>query len=288
MTALLRCRYVLLASFLIGAAPVGAQGVDSLAVDSLEALDRSPAPALTVVEQIDSLHDALEPALALDAAKAALADDSTDYEVLWRASRSQGDLAKMIKGDEDSVRDRRDSLYAVAEVFARRAIASDSLDPEGHFILGVTLGQLSLTRGGGDRVKFAREIYEHAALALEMDPEHDGAHHVVGMWHAEIRRLSGFSRFMAKTFMGAGFMGRAAWDSAAAHLEASVAIEPNYIHHRLALAEIYADMERWEDAERQLVAIPDLPTRDVLDDDHREAAEALLVRVREELEEEQD
>lgn len=239
-------------------------------------------PTVDPLAHIDSLHDALEPGLALDAARALLAHDSTNYGALWRASRSQGDLAKMIKGDADSVRKRRDSLYAVAEDFARRAIAADSLDPDGHFILGVTLGQLSLTRGGGDRVKFAREIYETAARALAINPRHDGAHHVIGMWHAEIRRLSGFSRFMAKTFLGAGFMGRAAWDSAAAHLEQSVAIEPSYINHRLALAEIYMDMKRWEDADAQLAAIPALPTRDVLDDDHRERAALLLERVREE------
>jgi hypothetical protein len=62
-----------------------------------------------------------------------------------------------------------------------------------------------------------------------------------------------------------------------------VALDPSYIHHRLELAEIYADMERWADAVPPLEAIPSLPTRDVLDDQHRAAAAALLERVRERL-----
>lgn len=278
MSLLRRPRRGLLLLAMVIAVPVTAQTPDPVTRPGAAAVPLDP-----VVARIDSLHDALEPAAALAEARAALALDSTRYAVLWRASRSQGDLAKMIKGDADSVRRLRDSLYAVAETFARRAIAVDSADADGHFILAVTLGQLSLTRGGGERVKFAREIYERAALALERDAEHDGAYHVLGVWHAEIRRLSGFNRFMAKTFLGAGFMGRAAWDSAAANLERSVAIEPDYIHHRLDLAAVYVDMKRWADAETQLTAIPGLPTRDVLDDEHRETAAALLERVRKEL-----
>jgi hypothetical protein len=230
--------------------------------------------------RIDSLHDAVQPAAALAVAKTVLADHAEDYGALWRAARSQVDIAKRIKGDHEYTRQVRDSVYAVAEDYARRAIAADSTDAEGHFILSVALGELSRTRGGKERVSFARVIYDEAAAALAADPEHDGAHHVLGAWHAEIMRLSGITRFVAKTILGAGFMDRAAWDSAAVHLERSVALDGTYIHHRLELAEIYADMERWADAAAQLEAIPSLPTRDVLDGDHRTNAAALLEQIR--------
>jgi len=233
--------------------------------------------------RIDSLHDALQPAPALAEAKALLALNPGDYGALWRAAQSQVDIAKRIRGEHEYTRAVRDSAFAVAEQFARRAVAADSTDAEGHFMVALALGELSLTRGGKQRVAFAREIYDQAAEALALNPRHPGAHHVLGAWHAEIMRLSGVTRFFAKTLLGAGFMSRAAWDSAAVHLERSVALEPDYIHHRLELAEIYADMERWADAAPPLEAIPSLPTRDVLDDQHRAAAAALLDRVRERL-----
>ncbi|MDH4350273.1 MAG: tetratricopeptide repeat protein, partial [Gemmatimonadota bacterium] len=248
-----------------------------LGLPLLGAVGQAVDPRLT---QIDSLHDAVQPAAALVVAKALLAENATDYGALWRAARSQVDIAKRIKGDHEYTRQVRDSVYAVAEDYARRAIAVDSTDAEGHFILGVALGQLSRTRGGKERVSFARDIYDEAALALAADPDHDGAHHVLGAWHAEIMRLSGITRFVAKTILGAGFMDRASWDSAAVHLEQAVALDPTYIHHRLELAEIYADMERWADAAAQLEAIPSLPTRDVLDGDHRANAAALLENAR--------
>jgi tetratricopeptide (TPR) repeat protein len=230
--------------------------------------------------RIDSLHDALEPTKALADAKALLVEDPDHYGALWRAARSQVDIAKRIRGEHEYTRGVRDSVFAVAVQFARRAVAADSTDAEGQFMVALALGELSRTRGGKERVTFGREIYDRAAEALARDPAHAGAHHVLGAWHAEIKRLSGVTRFFAKLLLGAGFMDRAAWDSAAAHLERSVALEPDYIHHRLELAEIYVDMERPAEAAAQLEAIPSLPTRDVLDDQHRATAAALLERAR--------
>jgi nitroreductase len=239
-----------------------------------------PDPRLA---QIDSLHDGVQPAAALAAAQAILAAEPANYGALWRAARSQVDVAKRIKGEHEYTRGVRDSVFAVAEGYARRAVAADSMDAEGHFTLALALGELSRTRGGKERVKFARIIYDEATRALALDTAHDGAHHILGAWHAEIMRLSGVTKFFAKTLLGAGFMNRAAWDSAAVHLERAVALDSTYIHHRLELAEIYADMKRWTEAEPQLEAIPALPARDVLDDDHRAAAAALLTRVQREL-----
>lgn len=253
-----------------------------LVATAVPAAAQAPDPDPRIA-RVDSLFEAVQAQAALTAAKQVLAAEPGNYAALWRAARSQVDVAKQIKGEHEYTRKVRDSVYAVAEDYARRAIAADSADAEGHFILGVALGELSRTRGGKERVSFARVIYDEAATALAIDPTHDGAHHVLGAWHAEIMRLSGVTRFFAKALLGAGFMDRAAWDSAAVHLERAVALDSTYIHHRLELAEIYADMKRWREAEAQLRAIPSLPTRDVLDDAHRANAAALLERVQKEL-----
>lgn len=228
----------------------------------------------------DSFDVALRPMEALDQYKAALALAPDSYDALWRAARSQVDVAKTIKGDHPYTRGVRDSVYSVAQSYAERAIAADSMGADGHFALALVLGQLSRTRSGKERVTFARQIYDQSARALALDPEHDGAEHILGAWHAEIKRLSGITKFFARTFLGAGFMDRAAWDSAVVHLERSVAIRPDYIHHHLELAEVYVDLERYADARHQLELIPSLPDGDVLDPDYRAAAATLLARIR--------
>jgi hypothetical protein len=232
------------------------------------------------IVRADSLHDALQPQAEIAQLRAVLAADSNDYQALWRIARAEVDLAKTIKGEHEYTKSVRDSVYSVARTYAERAVAADSNDAEGHFVVALVLGELSLTRGGKERVKFAKTIYDEAARAVALNPDHDGAQHVLGAWHAEVLRLSGVTRFFAKMLFGAGFMDRASWDSATVHLERAVALKPDYIHHHLELAQVYVDLKRYADARAQLAIIPSLRDEDVLDEDHRAAAAALLAKIR--------
>lgn len=231
------------------------------------------------IAHADSLHDALQPISALIELKAMLASDPGSYAALWRAAEAEVDIAKQIKGEHESSRKLRDSVYEVAADYARRAIAADSMGADGHFTLALALGELSRTRGGKERVQFARTIYDEAARAIALDSLQDGAEHILGAWHAEVMRLSGVQRFFAKLLFGAGFMDRASWDSAVVHLQRAVAIRPDYLFHRLELARVYVDLERWAEADEQLAVIPTLPDTDVLDKQHRAEAAALEKRV---------
>ncbi|MFQ6046230.1 MAG: tetratricopeptide repeat protein [Gemmatimonadales bacterium] len=240
------------------------------------------ARAQTLEEHIalgDSLHDALLPAEALEHYRAALVLDSTNYEALWKFVRSQVDVAKQIK--DNGPTELRDSLYEVAGRYAEAAVAANPEGADGHFVLALALGRLSRTKGGRERVQFGKEIYDAAARAIELDPSHDGAEHVLGAWHAEIRRLSGITRFLAKTLLGGGYMGRASWDSAIVHLQRAVELRPEHIYHRVELAEVYLDLDRFAEARHYLEPVVDLPpVTDVLDPEHKKRAAELLAEIR--------
>jgi hypothetical protein len=62
-----------------------------------------------------------------------------------------------------------------------------------------------------DRVRFAGDVRTHAMEALKYNPRHAGAMHVMGMWNAEVMRLNGVSRFMAKNFLGGRVFESASW-----------------------------------------------------------------------------
>lgn len=241
----------------------------------------SPLQGQTVdalIAEGDSLWDALQPAASIVPYKTALQQDQQRAEAWWKYARSQVAIAKQLDDDD---RETRDSIYGVARAYAQSALNLDADDAEAHFVLALVLGQQSRTRGGRERIKFAAEIYDAAAMALALNPDHDGALHVMGAWHAEVRRLSGLTRFFAKTLFGAGFLDRASWDSAATLLERAVEIKPSYIFHRLELARIYVDIDRPADALRQLEAIEPLaPTGDVLDPRHKEEAAELYSELR--------
>jgi tetratricopeptide (TPR) repeat protein len=226
----------------------------------------------------DSLRHALNPAEALQHYRAALALEPGSYEANWKAAREIADVAKQLQGD--STKDRRDSLYAVGRTWAEAAVKLDSMDANGHFALAMVLGRLSRTRGGKERVRFARIIYDEAARAVQIDSMHDGAYHVLGAWNAEVRRLSGFTRFFAKALFGAGFMSKANWADAVKNLERAVALNPQHIYHRLELAEVYADVGQYTKAREQATAIAALPINDVLDHRYKQEAESLLVEIK--------
>jgi hypothetical protein len=207
----------------------------------------------TVEEEIrksDSLHVAMQPVHALERDRAALAIDSLSYGALWRAARDNIDIAKQLEGDDNAVKHRRDSIYSVANELAHAAVRVDSARPQGHSFIAQALGRLSLTRGGKQRVQFAKIIYDEASRAIALDSNDDAAFHVLGAWHAEVKRLSSFTRFFA--------------------------LKPSSVFHRLELARVYIDVGRYSAARDQLATIHGLPIADVLDPEYKRQAAVLL------------
>jgi tetratricopeptide (TPR) repeat protein len=239
---------------------------------ALSLVAQSPTGHIAVGDSVGLMH----PDVQLRHYQAALAADSTSYEANWKAAQAIANVAKQIQGNADSLKNRRDSLYAVGRVYAERAVRADSMGADGHYALAMVLGRLSRTKSSKERVRYAKIIYDEAMRAIELNPNQDNAHHVLGAWNAEVKRLSGLQRFFAKTLFGGGFMGKATWDDAVRHLERAVEINPQHIYHRLELAEVYVDLGRYSKAREQLLVIPTLPDTDVQDAENKVEAAALL------------
>ena len=234
--------------------PSAAQGVATLLTEGRAITAMRPAEALRRFEQVVAL-------------------DSLDYDANWLAAEAAASLGQQTPDGVKSP--ERDSLYARAVRYARRAVRVDSARAEGHFALAMALGRLALTKAKRERARYAAEIRAEALRALARDSTQDGAHHVLGLWNAEIMRLSGFNRFFAKTFLGAAVFGQASWEEATRHLEESVRLDSTRIYHRLNLARVYLDRKRYAEARAQLEAIARLPDRTALDRRYREEAREL-------------
>jgi tetratricopeptide (TPR) repeat protein len=210
---------------------------------------------------------------ALQHYQAALDQDSTDYQANWRGAMALLTLGEQIPGT--SKNPERDSLYALAERYANRAVRSDPAGADGHFALAAAIGRASFSLGKKDRIRRAAVIQREALRTLALNPVHDGAYHILGRWNAEIMRTSGISRFFAKNFLGAGVFNQASWAKAIYNMEKAAELDPGRIYHRLELAEIYADRSRVKDAETQLRVIDSLPVREVMDSVYKRDAAAL-------------
>lgn len=197
--------------------------------------------------------------------------DTTSYMWLVKAAHDAVD-----RGEFDPSRDEREALFKRAEDYARRAVAANPADAEGHFELARAIGRRALTMGARDRVKFAGVVHDEALAALKANPKHAGALHVMGVWNAEVMRLNGFTRMIAKNLLGGKTFGEASWDNAQHYLEQAVEIEPNRIVHRLDLAGVYADRDQKDKAIEDYEWIARAPVTDPNDAHYKDEAASRL------------
>ena len=236
----------------------------------------TPLQAQTAAEHIvlgDRDRAAMNAEGALRHYQAAIQVDADNAEALWRAAGEAIDLGEFNDAG-------RDSLYRLGEQYARRAVQADPKSSMAHFALAKAIGRRALSLGARERVKFAGEVRKEAMEALALDSTNAGALHVMGRWHANIMRLSGVSRFLAKNLLGGRVFNEANWKDAVSYLERAAALEPERIVHRLELASVYADTNNKAKAREQYQVALQLNPRDYNDKHYKQLAERQLQELR--------
>jgi tetratricopeptide (TPR) repeat protein len=209
--------------------------------------------------------------------RAALALDSMHYDALWHASQAYVDLGKPLPNNQAA---RRDSLYAEGLALAQRAVRVNANGADGHFMVAVATGRVALTKGARERVRYAGVVREEALRAIELNPKHDGAMHVMGRWNAEIMRLPGITKFFAKTFLGASIFNQASWENSVTYYTQAIEIAPGNIYHHLDLGEALDDADREAEAIPHLQQVATLTLGcDPSDQSYKDQAATLLTRI---------
>jgi tetratricopeptide (TPR) repeat protein len=231
-------------------------------------------PASEHLRRADEAYRARNSDEAREHALRAIIMDPANYEAQWKAARSEVDLAEIAGSSTNKM------LLDAAEKHAQEAVRLRPQAADGRFTLARALRHRVLGAGVRDRVRYAEAIRGEALAALAAEPRHAGALHVLGMWHAELMRLSGFSRAMAKSFLGADLFGAANWDEAQLLLEDAARIDPDRIVHRLNLAGVYADRRDKERARAMYTSIASAPLVYPNDELYKRQAAERLARLR--------
>lgn len=198
--------------------------------------------------------------------------DSSNYEALWKLARAYVDVGMSLP------KKAQPEYFALGEKMARRCATLYPDSANGHFFLAVALGRVALHEGGKRKIQRAKEIKAEAERALQADPRHDGAMHVLGRWNYEFAELNFIERAIAKIVFG-GLPSGASYEQAARHFAQAVHCRPEVPVHHYELARTLLKLHRVDEARQHLeecMALPDLYWDDA---QHQLAARKLLDKI---------
>jgi tetratricopeptide (TPR) repeat protein len=195
--------------------------------------------------------------------------DSSNYEALWKLARAYVDVGMTLPQKEQP------QNYALGEKLARRCVTLYPDSADGHFFLAVALGRVALYEGGKRKIKISKEVKAEAERALQADPKHDGAMHVLGRWNYELADLNFIERTVAKIVFG-GLPTGASHEQSAKYFEQAINLSPEKPVHHYELARALLKLNRDTEARQHLKQCIALPEVFWDDSQHKLAARKLL------------
>jgi tetratricopeptide (TPR) repeat protein len=221
----------------------------------------------------DKLADAWDHEGALVAYLKVLEFDSEHYDANWKAGDQYTEIADRL--DNKTI---KESYFEKGREYCEKAIEVNPEGYEGYFRLSVALGRLALYQGGKKKIEMSKEIKAAADKAIELNPDSDLSHHVLGRWHQNLANLSGFLKFFAGVFFGGVPPGTN--EEAVSHFSKAIELAPEHIEHHLELGRTYKFMKNDDMAKASLEQVLSLPNIDEDDPEFKEEAKQLLKKLK--------
>ncbi|MBA2565583.1 MAG: tetratricopeptide repeat protein [Gemmatimonadetes bacterium] len=238
-----------------------------------DTLAASPSRTLQLLRRGDEAMAGLEPVAAIEAYQAAVASDPANYEALWKSGRTLIDLGELeVRGNMQK------DMYNKALKYAERAIKVNPDGADGHFVRAYALGRVALFEGGKTKIRLSREVRTEALRAIDLDPLHDGAYHIMGDWNYSLADLNLMERMLANTLLG-GVPKDASFENAAHYYQLAIQANAGHLNHHVELARTLLKLDRREEAVAELGKALNLPATDLDDTQHRQRAQELLDRL---------
>ena len=238
-----------------------------------------PVPAradtAAAVAQADAQYAKFDFEAALATCQAALAADSSSYDLWWRLTRALTDRGA--RADYDGNKAKAEASFERAVAAGRKAVLLGSEKPEGHLELAVALGRLSLTRSGKEKLRAAKEIKSEADRVLAIDPNQHRAHHVLGRWNYKISGLSVFEKAAANAVFG-GVPKGASYDAAVTHFERAIALKPDFANHHVELGRTLLKIGLKAKARAEFEKALACPKSTAFDDEYKREAQQLMAK----------
>lgn len=228
--------------------------------------------ALMYETEGDSLHSAFDTDGALEAYLKANKEEPENTTYIWKIVREYAD--KGIFADDD---DEMEAAYTEGEIWARKCVAMAPEDGNCHLYLSIAVGRIAESKSGKTKVKLSREVNEEAARSIELNPNLDGAYHVLGRWNREVVALPWYLKAAVSMFLGG--LPPATNDEAVKNFNMAIELRPDRMLHYFELGVTYKYMGEKEKAKTNFEKTLSMDLVERKDESRQEEAKKFLSKL---------
>ncbi|MCX6276151.1 MAG: hypothetical protein NTV09_13190 [Bacteroidetes bacterium] len=167
--------------------------------------------------------------------------DSSKIEYVYNTSFLYSKL-----GNRQHEESARQNYFLKAEYLARKAIAIDPNNAEGHYTYALALGRINENASSKQKIANAKLIKGECETGLRLNPKHSGLYHILGRWHRTIAGFNFVEKGMINAFFG-GVPEGGSYKDAIDCFSKAVLLEPGYMLHKFELAQTYYERGEGDD-----------------------------------------
>ena len=231
----------------------------------------SASPADRFVARGDIYYDKFNNEAALIEYKKAYVLDKNNFEILKRLAMTSNDVGE----------DLRDTDMELAKYYFRQSVTYAELvnekfpdEPETHFLLALSYGNLARYSKGKDKVRIARDVEENLQEMIKLRPDFAPSYIALGIYYRHLSNLSWFQKKFADTFFG-GLPEGDIEDSRVTLLKA-IKLDPDFITTHYEIGKTYLEMDEYEEANNHFNKVLELEVRDHGDASKKEKAKIIM------------
>lgn len=216
--------------------------------------------------EADSLYNRYYYRDALEIYRELLKSDTTDAELYLKAGKCLTDIGELEPRGEQL------EIYEEAYQLLKRSSELYPDNAEVHFQLARVVGRIALFKGIFSSIGLAKEVKRETDAALEINPAHDGALHILGRWHREVAGKP-------KLIRGPLGLGEADREESVKYFKKALEINPQLINHHLEIGKTYMALKKYPEARHHFYYVLNLDPFRPIDEKYIEEAKMLLKEI---------
>ena len=220
------------------------------------------------LQQGDAAYAQFDNRSALQAYEKAHAQAPHDTEILIRLTRIHYDMGLDFLAEGNPK--KAESFFQEAVAIARQLVDHSPLDARSHLLVAVTLGNLAMFKGGGEKVQIGREVEKFSTQAIALDSSFALPYMTLGIYHRELASLNWIERSAARIIYG--HLPKTNLDTALKYLRKAETLAPDHPFLHFELAHTLAKKKDYQAAIYHMQRFEDLPPQTTQDVRNRKLA----------------